>query len=70
MEMIETPGGVMVRPGEDEAEEAREEVLGGGGRLSPVKRLRRVTTVDEVRRPGSQAHMSEPSSSCYGRKES
>ena len=47
-EKIETPGWVLVRPGEDDAEEAREEVSGGGGRTSPLKRLRRLT-MDEVR---------------------
>jgi len=46
IDKIETPGWVLVRPGEDDAEEAREEVLGGGGRTSPLKRLRRLATDD------------------------
>lgn len=41
-EKIETPGWVVVKPGEDDAEEAREEMGGGAVRLSPLKRLRRL----------------------------
>ena len=47
-EKIETPGWVMIKPGEDDEQEAREELE--GGRVvptSPLKRLRRLTG-DEV----------------------
>ncbi|WVQ77516.1 hypothetical protein IAR50_007202 [Cryptococcus sp. DSM 104548] len=58
-EMIETPGWVMVKPGDDDMEEAREELEGGGvGRVkvntSPVKRLRKVH--DEPEEDTSDAH--------------
>lgn len=45
-EKIETPGWVVVKPGEDDAEEAREEMGAGGVKLSPLKRLRRLPQTD------------------------
>ena len=45
-EKIETPGWVVVKPGEDDAEEAREEMGVGGVKLSPLKRLRRLPQTD------------------------
>ncbi len=50
-ERIETPSWVFVKPGEDDKEEAKEELelSGRGLRMSPVKRLRK----DEV---GHAAH--------------
>ncbi|ODO03565.1 hypothetical protein L198_02413 [Cryptococcus wingfieldii CBS 7118] len=57
-EMIETPEWVMVKPGDDDMEEAREELGGGIGKAkvhtSPVKRLRKVH--DEPEEDTSDAH--------------
>ena len=54
-ERIEVPCWVMVKAGEDDEEEARDELLGGtqgvSKIMSPVKRLRKVLIGDEVRDP-------------------
>ncbi|KAK8849781.1 hypothetical protein IAR55_005117 [Kwoniella newhampshirensis] len=63
-ERIETPSWVMVRPGEDDEEEAKEEleVLGygkgvkGKGLTSPVKRLRRAAIGEELLEDTSDAY--------------
>ncbi|WWD20411.1 hypothetical protein CI109_104887 [Kwoniella shandongensis] len=60
-ERIETPSWVMVKPGEDDEEEAKEELevfgLGKGkGVTSPVKRLRRAAIGEEVLEDTSDAY--------------
>ena len=48
--MIETPDWIKVTSGQDDEEEAREELLVSRNPISPLRRLRRLSASNEVSR--------------------